>query len=389
MLFISMVFSALLLAVTCGNVRLRGSTSSSQVAWLFLIPGVGCAFTGMLLPVYVLNVVLVGLAGIVAGLGQMHMRWYYVSCLVVTVASYGVGAIFAVEHVREEANLYPYESLEERLSYEQHSHELPQRLGLISPGETGAFFDEDRLAEVEDALKRDEFHPRSGYGSDRRTEALEVIHEHHVRQFINSPSFGVGRMSGQGWRARPSPQDTLPMSLLDQHYSPTRNGNHVQQPDEQNPESALGWLLHRDCVADFLSPSRFGYVKDRSHVTGFQWHQFNHTHDFPQDEAMPQQYRLRRLELVSLLKHEQPGAYVTENLPRMDELSDVPIRPLDDFERDNLRGLWHGDDLAVIEMAQTVRVLGAIRAGKQCLSCHEAKRGDLLGAFSYHLDALR
>ena len=30
---------------------------------------------------------------------------------------------------------------------------------------------------------------------------------------------------------------------------------------------------------------------------------------------------------ISLLKHEQPGVYVSENLPRMDELSDVPIRP--------------------------------------------------------------
>jgi len=30
-------------------------------------------------------------------------------------------------------------------------------------------------------------------------------------------------------------------------------------------------------------------------------------------------------------------------------------------------------------------MLGSLRAAKQCLECHTAKRGDLLGAFSYVL----
>lgn len=34
-------------------------------------------------------------------------------------------------------------------------------------------------------------------------------------------------------------------------------------------------------------------------------------------------------------------------------------------------------------------VLGAIRSGKQCLSCHEGERGELLGAFLYTLAAGR
>jgi hypothetical protein len=37
--------------------------------------------------------------------------------------------------------------------------------------------------------------------------------------------------------------------------------------------------------------------------------------------------------------------------------------------------------------ATTNRILmvGAIRAAKQCTSCHAVERGDLLGAFSYEL----
>ena len=33
------------------------------------------------------------------------------------------------------------------------------------------------------------------------------------------------------------------------------------------------------------------------------------------------------------------------------------------------------------------RMLGSLRAAKQCLDCHTASRGDLLGAFSYALHA--
>jgi hypothetical protein len=33
----------------------------------------------------------------------------------------------------------------------------------------------------------------------------------------------------------------------------------------------------------------------------------------------------------------------------------------------------------------TMRVLGALRALRQCVSCHDAERGDLLGALTYEL----
>jgi hypothetical protein len=32
-----------------------------------------------------------------------------------------------------------------------------------------------------------------------------------------------------------------------------------------------------------------------------------------------------------------------------------------------------------------IRILGALRASQQCLECHQVRRGDLLGAFSYDI----
>jgi hypothetical protein len=92
---------------------------------------------------------------------------------------------------------------------------------------------------------------------------------------------------------------------------------------------------------------------------------------------------------VSLLKHDPPAVYVSKHLPRMDELKDAATRPLDGFERDALPKLLRDDDLVVDDSAETVRMLGALRAGKDCLACHRGSRGDLLGAFSYELRRAR
>ena len=384
MLVISLVFSLVMLALV--NVRVCRSErvgSAAWVAWAFLPLGF-CPWCAAF-PTYLLNVVLVGVLGLVCMAYTAPRRVFVVWSLVATLASYGVGAYFAIEHVREEANLYPYESLEERLSYENRRDELPRRLGLTSSGETAAAFDETRLVEIDDAIERDEFHPRFSFPGNTRSRALEEMHEHHLAQFVRSPSFGVARIFFPRYAARPPQQETLPMSYLTSSARENSQDHKRPAADLGKSTGELGWLLHRDSIADFLNPSRFGYARDRGHVAGFQAHQFTSYHG----EQAQQQYQLRRLELVSLLKYEQPGVYLTENLPRMDELRDVPIRALDDFERDNLKHLWHGDDLAAEQQGDGLRMLGAIRAGKQCLSCHEARRGDLLGAFSYHLDPMR
>jgi hypothetical protein len=78
-------------------------------------------------------------------------------------------------------------------------------------------------------------------------------------------------------------------------------------------------------------------------------------------------------------------AYLSDNLPRMDELREAATRPLDVFETAGLASLRGGEDLFVRESADGLRMLGAVRSLKQCVNCHGGERGDLLGAFSYTL----
>jgi hypothetical protein len=67
----------------------------------------------------------------------------------------------------------------------------------------------------------------------------------------------------------------------------------------------------------------------------------------------------------------------------MSELREAPTRPLDTFELEALHALYGGEDLSFDAKPNEIRMLGAIRAVKQCLSCHDCNRGDSLGAFSY------
>ena len=80
-----------------------------------------------------------------------------------------------------------------------------------------------------------------------------------------------------------------------------------------------------------------------------------------------------------------PVAYVSENLPRMDELQNAPTRPLDEFERQSLRRLRTDEDVVVDDAPSRIRMLGSLRAAKDCLACHSGPRGALLGALSYEL----
>jgi len=98
-------------------------------------------------------------------------------------------------------------------------------------------------------------------------------------------------------------------------------------------------------------------------------------------------WKIERLELASLLKFDEPRVYVLDHLLRMDQLSseDVPTRALDAFEKESLEELRTDEDLVIREENGVHRMLGSLRAAKQCLECHSVERGELLGAFSYVL----
>jgi hypothetical protein len=168
----------------------------------------------------------------------------------------------------------------------------------------------------------------------------------------------------------------------------------VQQPDYTKPfippsknltSNLSDWnrgkmlQLHDAGVLDFVNPLGFGYIKDRTHVAGFQ------KHGMTKVPAESTTWSVARLELVGVLVHEKPVVYMTANLPQMEEVQTAPRRSLDSFELEGLEALRGGEDLFYRGSEDKARMMGSIRAVKQCLECHGGSRGDLLGAFSYGL----
>jgi hypothetical protein len=92
-----------------------------------------------------------------------------------------------------------------------------------------------------------------------------------------------------------------------------------------------------------------------------------------------------RVELVSLLKEEQPAAYVLDEMATPPRARVARRRRLDEFEERGLKAVRRGADLVGSPEAPQ-RMFGAVRAQQGCGDCHAgAREGDLLGAFSYFL----
>src|SRR5262249_3433289 len=181
---------------------------------------------------------------------------------------------------------------------------------------------------------------------------------------------------------------------VDPPYGPEHDISRASadEPDTAQPQPLNAQLpsLHETGVSDFVDPDRIGYVKDRDHVAGFQSHRFTKIPQrFVPTDQQPASWKVVRLELVSLLKHDMPVAYVSKNLPQMDELRDALIRPLDPFEKQSLDRLRSDEDVLIDETPDRIRMVGSLRAAKSCLECHAVRRGELLGALTYELVPVR
>lgn len=266
----------------------------------------------------------------------------------------------------EARQAYPIRSLAQRLNYE------PEKLPATSL-----------------ILKRD---IDKGLGAVEETcgdqryvnYQLKQIHGRYVENFASALGFGITRMP------YPSPRRIERPALRDIGFAdrdivpPNRSYGSLFLGIERNPRQALT-EFHRDSYLDFLNPEGFGgLINPPTEVAGFVEHGFHHP---PSRYESGLAWDLERLELVSLLKFDEPRVYVLDHLPRMDQLSgdDVPTRPLDKFESAALPRLRTDGDVVIDEVAGDTRMLGSLRAAKQCLDCHNAARGELLGAFSYVL----
>ncbi len=356
MLILALVLATTLLVMANLSARYGGGWTAG-----FVICGVCFTFgPGFLPPVGFLFVLL--LAVFPYGRHAVKRRQYFpASSLASAVIAFGATTWLAVSslqnysHLREE---FPYESLESRLPEPPDGRPSP-----VIPPDTAR-----RLDKFESDLP----------GWSARTVRLRMLHEGNVQLFVNSPGFGVMRQSNRPSRegltygmeqyAVPQPRKVAASagSLAENAWNP-QDGDKVLQG------------LHEKGVTDFVNPLGFGHFKDRRHVAGFQSHRFT---EVP-DSTGP--WSIQSIDLVGMLLHGKPVVYVSEELPRMDELRKAPTRPLNDFEESGLAKLRRGEDLVVETAPARARMLGSIRAAKQCLDCHGVPRGDLLGAFSYTL----
>ncbi|HMF18739.1 MAG TPA: hypothetical protein VKE98_16140, partial [Gemmataceae bacterium] len=157
--------------------------------------------------------------------------------------------------------------------------------------------------------------------------------------------------------------------------------------------------LHREGMLGFFNSGGLGLVypfrkstdlmvtgEPGGSASGYRPHGFARWATFSAEQAgVKNRWRVNKLELVSLLKHETPRVYVSDTLPRMKELRKVGTRSLTVFEEKALASLQKGADLASEARADQIHLFGSLRAGQQCLDCHDVQRGTLLGAFSYDL----
>lgn len=292
----------------------------------------------------------------------------------------------AVERLRKK---YAFESMSDRLKYESvlKRDEIP----TLSP---------QTQKRIRLANEQFEQTKNSKYAySQLRSRSLQMLHESEVEAFINRAGMGRARMPSPGpsylKEAQPPhlplasnemirTSDDVPVNL-----PATKAVASTRQVTLPSQEALVAF--HQNGESAFLSPQNFGYVKNRNQVAGFQSHGFTFAPQLHAHMARPwyrkekEVWAIYRLELVSLLKHEKPAVYVSRNLPRMDKLQTAQTRPLNAFEQSALRQLDEGEDVVTKGALNRIKMIGSLRATKQCQQCHEVKNGALLGAFSYEL----
>ncbi len=358
MLNFTLVATAILLVGANAGVYsrvLRSITCILCILGLLLALMAGVVWLGLL------SLLLVGAMSAHEFCARRWWRFPAVSGFAAAVA-FGITVLLAQPEQRHLETLrvqFPFETLEERLPAK--SSDAPaQQLSSES---------ENRLTAWE--------HETRGRSWSSRSWALERLHEEQVDVFTRNPKFGVSRMVR-------SPLGQLPATLRpDDLYVPQPNGASARTHDDITSSVQIhgGKLhdIHTAGLLDFINFENFGYVKDRRNVAGFQ------SHRFIKVPEPAEGWRVETLDLVGLLLHKEPVAYVSANLPRMDELKTAPTRALDRFETEGLEKLRGGEDLVTAEASANLRMLGSVRSAELCVQCHGGRRGDLLGAFSYTL----
>lgn len=293
------------------------------------------------------------------------------------VASFTIAYALARPMMQEFVELqeeYAFESMTGRLQYE-----VRDDVSETSEPSLGT--------EVENRL--------SSFEQDRnlfgwRSFMLRRLHRQTATEFALARGFGMSRMPSVS-RGRVELPEVAPIPLPappppGDDYDPMKQALPLAQAEAETkmisaPSSEHLVGLHAQGLIDFVDEQAMGYVASREEVAGFQPHQFRQMPRLDEQN----EWQVTRLELISLLRHEKPVAYVSDHLPNMERLKGVPTRPLSGFEESALKSLRSDEDVVVDGGVNKIRMLGSLRASKDCLQCHSVRRGELLGAFSYDI----
>ncbi len=299
--------------------------------------------------------------------------------ITVTCAFAQIASLEAVRHMHALRRLHPEVPIGPRLAYEQ----------------TSAIKHRSRLAEI---LPHSEL--RTGldwhfvrYDNARRTGALMSLWDED--EFASASLEGF--LLSDNYRRLAEELSVPP--LVDIAFSRSGAPERLNAADfwqscfRDRPPGLTPWeTLHWISVTDFLDDSGYGVVgrPQPGFARGFIEHAFHyHPLAVAGKKSPPAEYELVRLELISLLKFDEPRVYVLDHLPRMDQLRlpTATTRPLDEFESEAIEQLLAKTDLAVRidSETKTVRIVGVIRAMSRCTHCHQVPYDTAIGAFSYEL----
>ncbi len=242
----------------------------------------------------------------------------------------------------------------------------------------------------------DESRPYSFGFPGPRQRAIGYLHHAAVMHFLSATDFGVLRMGMPDLKnlenADGSPI-TIPLSQLSQTPSESSDTepqvlSHDELLEQQNLE-LQSW---------FLDASRMGVIEDADHVAGFLPHSMNENELASHRYAMGREgkigipgvknaatLKLEKLQLVGLLYHEEPIAYVLDTMPSLLNAKTAPTRPLDNFEVRGIESLLGGEAIYCEQQGKHIRMIGAMRSAESCVQCHEGPTNQLLGAFTYTL----
>jgi hypothetical protein len=239
----------------------------------------------------------------------------------------------------------------------------PRPAGVTAPGPQVAKEEEKPKPELE------------GPGHLEPKELLDLslvrLHREAITRFSLQPGFGLSRMP------------IFPELVKKEWKVPVWSPGEL---DSEKPAAEGKDLtrIHADSLKDF----QVGKISDRSPADL----EAPRTVPFPTGDPAKIQaglkqkdWEVKSLDLIGLVKHEDPVVYLSDKLPEMKKRKDVPTRTPDLFELAGLERLRKGEDLFARSREGTVRMLGAVRATGECAKCHHSEEGALLGAFSYTL----